>query len=224
MWQEAIAREGYFIFPPLFSAAELEQLSIAFAGIKRSRAGVRHALEIPAVAEIANDQRLITIAREMLGNHAAPYRATMFEKSPAANWLVVCHQDTALPLTRRSEVFGWGPWSEKEGVTYAHAPASVLEKVLALRLHLDDSTSENGPLRVLPGTHNRGVLSDDSLHELSETITPVECVAPAGSVIAMRPLTAHASSKSVNDAPRRVLHIEYAASREIAKGIELAIA
>jgi hypothetical protein len=40
----------------------------------------------------------------------------------------------------------------------------------------------------------------------------------------MRPLLIHASSKSRNDAPRRVLHIEYAASLEVASGLELAIA
>jgi ectoine hydroxylase-related dioxygenase (phytanoyl-CoA dioxygenase family) len=224
MWRDEIAERGFFIFPKLFSSAELEKLANTFLGARRSRAGVRHALGIPAVAKVARDQRLMEIATAVLGQDAIPFHATLFEKSPSANWLVVWHQDTALPLTERKETAAWGPWSQKEGVNYAHAPAGALERMLALRLHLDDSTVENGPLRVLPGTHNRGVLSDDALHEFSDTITPVECVAPEGAVVAMRPLIAHASSKSMNDAPRRVLHIEYAASREIAKGIELAIA
>ena len=29
-----------------------------------------------------------------------------------------------------------------------------------MRLHLDDSLADNGPLRVLPGTHRLGRLSD----------------------------------------------------------------
>jgi Phytanoyl-CoA dioxygenase (PhyH) len=57
-------------------------------------------------------------------------------------------------LKERQEAPGWGPWSIKEGVQYAHAPAKALQRVLALRVHLDDSTSKNGPLRILPGTHN----------------------------------------------------------------------
>jgi hypothetical protein len=40
----------------------------------------------------------------------------------------------------------------------------------------------------------------------------------------MRPLIVHASSKSRGPVPRRVLHIEYAASAEIADGLELAVA
>ena len=193
-------------------------------GAKRSRAGVRHALKIEVVSKIARNPRLLDIAQTVLGPNAVPYHATLFEKSPAANWLVVWHQDTALPFHARKEMPGWGPWSVKEGITYAHAPATALSRVLALRLHLDDSTSENGPLRVLPATHNRGVLTDDALHELSQQIRIVDCVAGSGAVVAMRPLLVHSSSKSLNDAPRRVLHIEYAASLEIAPGFELAIA
>jgi len=38
----------------------------------------------------------------------------------------------------------------------------------------------------------------------------------------VRPLTIHASSKSLDDRRRRVLHIEYASATVIAPGIELA--
>jgi len=52
---------------------------------------------------------------------------------------------------------------------------------------------------------------------------PVDCVAPSGGVIAMRPLTIRASSKASDGNPRRVLHIEYAATVHLGSGIELAI-
>ena len=164
------------------------------------------------------------MAQEVLGSTAVPFRATLFDKSPVSNWLVVWHQDTALPLRERRDVLGWGPWSVKDGVNYAHAPANALEQVLALRLHLDDSVAENGPLRVLPGTHTLGVLSDEALHDLSTKVAAVDCLVPRGGVLAMRPLVVHASSKSQSSAPRRVLHIEYAASANISDELELAIA
>jgi ectoine hydroxylase-related dioxygenase (phytanoyl-CoA dioxygenase family) len=164
------------------------------------------------------------IAKEVLGEEAFPFRATLFDKSPAANWLVVWHQDTALPLRQRRETPGWGPWSIKDGVNYAHAPASALGQVLALRVNLDDSTAENGPLRVLPVTHTLGVPTDEAVHELSTQVEPVECLVSRGGVLAMRPLIVHASSKSQAEIPRRGLHIEYAVSRLIADGLELAIA
>jgi hypothetical protein len=173
---------------------------------------------------MAQDSRLMGIAQEVLGDEVFPFRATLFDKSPTANWLVVWYQDTALPLQERREAPGWGPWSVKDGVTYAHAPENALSQVLALRLHLDDSVPENGPLRVLPGTHTLGVLSDEALHDLATRVTAVDCLVPEGGVLAMRPLIVHASSKSQSEAPRRVLHIEYARSGGVGDGLVLAIA
>ena len=163
------------------------------------------------------------LARSVLGPEAFPFRATLFDKSPKSNWLVVWHQDTALPLRERVDLQGWGPWSVKEDVDYAHAPAAALSQVLALRVSFDDSTGENGPLRVLPRTHTLGVLGDDSIHELATRIAPLECVVPKGGLVAIRPLIVHASSKSQTEKPRRVLHIEYAASDSIAAPLRLVV-
>jgi hypothetical protein len=164
-------------FAMLLKAIKPDSVQLLLAELKgtnlpRSRAGVRHAMRIPSVAELARGAALAGIAQEILGEGAFPFRATLFDKSATANWLVVWHQDTALPLRERREAPGWGPWSVKEGVNYAHAPASTLEQVVALRVHLDDSTSQNGPLRILPGTHTLGVLTDEDIHDLSTKTAP----------------------------------------------------
>jgi len=224
-WLAGIREDGFGALPSVFSHGFVDQVleGIAQLSPPRSRAGVRHALALGPVAEVARHPLVLgEIARGVLGADAFPYRATLFEKSPNANWLVVWHQDTALPLRSRLEVHGWGPWSVKERVLYAHAPSSALSQVLAVRVHLDDSTADNGPLRVLPRTHRLGVLSDDSIHELSTRVAPVDCILPRGGIVAMRPLLVHASSKSRIDMPRRVLHIEYAASESIAEPLHLA--
>jgi len=214
---------GYAIHAHLFSRRELHSLAVDLAGepLQRSRAGARHILGCKAVARLAQDSRLTEIASSWLGASAIPFKATLFDKNPDANWLVAWHQDTALPMCEHREVEGWGPWSEKFGVTYAHAPGRVLERIVALRLHLDDSSEDNGPLRVLPGTHTSGVLSDAQVHELSLRVQPVSCTANAGGMVVMRPLLIHASSKLTEQAPRRVLHLEYAATLDVGPGLRL---
>jgi len=119
---------------------------------------------------------------------------------------------------------GWGPWSIKSGITYAHAPTTALSRVVALRLHFDDSREDNGPLRVLPGTHALGVLSEADTERLVRGIPPVDCLVSSGGIVAMRPLILHASSKAETDHPRRVLHIEYVDSLEVDEGLRIAIA
>ena len=226
MQRDEVEKQGFAILPDVLTRRDVEQLdeSLARDPLPRSRAGMRHALRQPAVLALARDPRLLDIAQQVLGCSPIPFKATLFDKSPVSNWLVVWHQDTALPLRERHEIPGWGPWSVKDGVIYAHAPANALSRVVALRLHLDDSTSENGPLRVLPATHAAGVLSDDAIHDLSTRTTAVDCLVPQGGILVMRPLIVHASSKSRGNMQRRVLHFEYASSARIADGLELAIA
>lgn len=217
---------GYWIeeavLSPYECAALLEELSRSTS--KRGRAGQRHLMANAAVAELARSKRLCQIAQRVLGNTAIPYRATLFEKAGYANWLVVWHQDTALPLMATNDDPAWGPWSLKEGIIYAHAPTWALSRVIALRVHLDASTNENGPLRVIPGSHLAGVLTDEEVAQRARTSTHIECLVPLGGVLAMRPLLIHSSSKSRTAAPRRVLHIEYADALQLADNVQLAIA
>lgn len=217
---------GFEVFPAVMDRAEIVRLAEAFQdeAIHRSRAGARHLMHHPVVGCAARDSRLIAIASRFLDASAIPFRATLFDKSSDNNWLVVWHQDTALPLRQRRDLSGWGPWSVKAGITYAHAPASVLSRVVALRLHIDDSGPDNGPLRVLPGTHRCGVLSDEAIGRLAREIQAVDCLAPPGGVVAMRPLLVHASSKAETDLRRRVLHMEYADALILGDGLELAVA
>jgi Phytanoyl-CoA dioxygenase (PhyH) len=214
---------GFGVYHDVFTTLESRRLVIAVSEVKRSGAGARHVLRLPLVREVASDGRLLGIAARFVGGTPTPFRATLFDKASRFHRLVVWHQDTALPLRQRVDGGEWGPWSTRAGVLCAHAPAWALETVVALRVHLDDSVRTNGPLRVLPGSHRLGVLDDVEIAELVRKTTPVDCLAPAGGVVAMRPLTIHASSKVTVDRRRRVLHIEYAASPTLAPGIELAL-
>jgi ectoine hydroxylase-related dioxygenase (phytanoyl-CoA dioxygenase family) len=225
-WLESVQEQGFAIIPEVVTQEDLAGLVEAFgqANLARSKAGVRHAMRLAAVNLLARDSRLLGIASAILGREAFPFRATLFHKSRQSNWLVAWHQDTALPLRERREATGWGPWSVKAGVNYAHAPEGALSQLLALRVHIDDSTANNGPLRVLPGTHTLGVLTDEEIHQQSMRKSAVDCLVFRSGVLAMRPLIVHASSKSQGENPRRVLHVEYATSPVIADGFELAIA
>jgi ectoine hydroxylase-related dioxygenase (phytanoyl-CoA dioxygenase family) len=216
---------GYGIVPGCLSNRECDEVAgiLSDGTVSRSRAGARHLMVNPTVSELANDDRLIQLAGEWLGHMAIPFRATLFEKSARTNWLIPWHQDTALPLAEKFSLDGWGPWSEKAGAVYAHAPAWALSRVVALRVHLDASTADNGPLRVVPGSHIAGVLSDEQVMEFVSKNGCVECCAPQGGVIVMRPLIIHSSSKVRSAKSRRVLHIEYADSLDLADQVRLAI-
>ena len=90
-------------------------------------------------------------------------------------------------------------------------PADVLERMVAVRVHLDDCGASNGPLRVVPGSHRVGRLSAEAIEVWRRGAAAVECLVARGGLLAMRPLLLHASSQARVPAHRRVIHIEYAA-------------
>lgn len=96
--------------------------------------------------------------------------------------------------------------------------------LLPCGVHLDASTMENGPLRVIPESHHSGVLADEAVLDYVKHHEPVECLVRRGGVLAMRPLLLHSSSKARSEDPRRVLHIEYAESMDLGPRIRLAVA
>ncbi|MGC2112224.1 MAG: phytanoyl-CoA dioxygenase family protein, partial [Candidatus Korobacteraceae bacterium] len=164
---------------------------------------------LPAITALANSPSIRGLVQSILGEGYFAVRAILFNKNRNANWKVAWHQDAVVPVKFRSEMQGWGPWSVKLGVPHVRPPASILEKMVTVRIHLDDCGVDNGPLRILPGTHLRGVLSDAEIEALSKK-NEIVCAVQCGDVVLMRPLTVHASSAALSATSRRIVHIEFA--------------
>jgi ectoine hydroxylase-related dioxygenase (phytanoyl-CoA dioxygenase family) len=99
----------------------------------------------------------------------------------------------------------------KAGVPHVQPPVEVLNRMVTLRVHLDDCGPESGPLRVLPGSHAEGVLSPARVVAWRDRVPPAACLAPAGGAVVMRPLILHASSPATAAGRRRVVHLEWSA-------------
>lgn len=177
------------------------------------RGGCRNGLQKSAILrDLAVSTQLMRYPTALLGPATRPVKLTLFDKTPRANWGVPWHQDLTIAVRERREVAGFGPWSIKEGLPHVQAPVEVLEDMVALRLHLDDTSADNGALKVLPGSHRSGRLSDEESERMLGECQEVVCVVPAGGAMLMSPLLIHASSASASPSRRRVLHFEYSAS------------
>jgi ectoine hydroxylase-related dioxygenase (phytanoyl-CoA dioxygenase family) len=104
-------------------------------------------------------------------------------------------------------------------VDHVQPPVAILERMMAVRIHLDRADANNGGLRVLPGTHLMGRLTGERIDQLTLSVPAVSCDADRGDALWMRPLLLHASSRAVDPSARRVIHIEYA-SCELDGGLE----
>ena len=89
-------------------------------------------------------------------------QCTYFEKSASRNWLVPIHQDLSIPVARRVDAPGLRGWSQKEGALFVQAPVELLAQLVAVRVHLDACGADDGPLRVLPGSHRLGLVAPEA--------------------------------------------------------------
>jgi ectoine hydroxylase-related dioxygenase (phytanoyl-CoA dioxygenase family) len=146
---------------------------------------------------------------EALPTDARAVQCTLFVKSIASNWLVPLHQDLSVPVAERVNNPEYHGWSEKEGELFVQPPVSILNDMVAVRLHLDDCDERNGALRVVPGSHRLGRLTTVEATGVRNAQGQVCVQVPRGGAMVMKPLLLHASSKALIHNRRRVLHFVF---------------
>jgi hypothetical protein len=205
---ELLESEGFVMVPDVLQEDQCNAIEAHLEGLSSGAAGTRNLLDATWCGSIAEALRASDPMAPLLVDLVA-VQCTYFDKSPSANWLVPLHQDLSIPVRERiahSELVGW---SEKEGTWYVQPSPCVLSSLVAVRVHIDESGTENGPLRVVPGSHRMGRLLSSEQIALRNESTEVACIAPRGGVVVMKPLLLHASSRSTSPRPRRVLHYLY---------------
>jgi len=209
-------RVGYAISDLVLSDSECEMIAEGLPSPTRRQGGVRHLLGNPTVRRLLSDRRLEVAIRDFVDEPLVAVKATLFDKTALANWHVQWHQDRVISVAERLDISGYGPWTIKKGVHHVEAPQHVLEQMVAIRIHLDESSLANGPLRVIPGSHRVGKLTEAEIATLVASSDQVDLSLQQGSILLMRPLLLHASSPAANPAHRRVLHVELAPRSAIA--------
>ena len=210
----ALSTAGYQIVEGVLSASATAELigfvETALKG-REGRGGLRNLLDDSSMLALAGSPEMRGLVEPVLGPDHFAVRGLLFDKTADANWKVPWHQDVTIAVRERVDVPGYGPWSVKQGVLHVQPPASVLERMLTVRLHLDSCPEENGALRILPGSHVYGKLGEANISQLAQQAESTVCEVKAGGALLMRPLLVHASSAAAVAGHRRVLHFDFAA-------------
>lgn len=227
-YTDTLQRDGFAVVEEVVPDDVIDALLPALANVDHEgtveRRGSIHAVRnllqaVPPAAALARMPAVRALVEPVLGPGCFVVRALLFDKTPAANWKVAWHQDLTIAVRARADAPGFGPWSEKAGIPHVQPPVGVLERMLTVRVHLDDCGPENGPVQVLPGSHAHGRLSPDAVTALVAAGRPVACTCRRGGALVMRPAILHASSPATRPGHRRVVHLEFAAD-ELPHGLE----
>lgn len=201
---------GFGVAEITLSPDQCDHIALSLPSVGSARGGVRDLIDHPTVLQLLRHPQLGRYLWSVVGRELVAVKATFFDKTGDSNWRVMWHQDRMIAVRERMEIAGFSGWSAKAGVVHVEPPVHVLEQMLVLRVHLDACGPENGPLRVVPGTHELGKIPEAEIARITSEQEPVELCVGKGAIVVMRPLLLHASSPARVAGHRRVLHIEFA--------------
>lgn len=226
--QASLARDGFAMLRGVFTAAEAAELAArlmhalsagaTILGTDQAVYAARNVLAAwPGAAELVRRPPLREALLSALGPEFGVVRGLYFDKPPGQSWALPWHKDMTVAVRdNRRPPPGFARPTTKAGVPHLEAPVALLERMLTARVHLDEVTDENGPLKVVPGSH----LTGEEMRLGGAAVATLH--AAAGDVLLMRPLLAHCSNRSHEGTARhrRVLHLELAADAAPAFGLE----
>jgi phytanoyl-CoA hydroxylase len=195
-------RDGYVICRNVLDAGLIAQASQHVAWLQQRHPELRgedlgHELVArdPFWVRLVSDDRLLDIARQFVGPDIALFASHYICKPPHSGRPVLWHQDGAY-------------W-----------PLEPME-VVTLWLAIDESTPENGGLRVIPGSHHGdlhelrsradldSVLGSESATDVDESLA-VDLTMSAGDVEVHHPRVMHGSAANTSEKRRCGLTIRY---------------
>lgn len=203
-----IQKNGFEIHRSVLSSEKISELRTEADAIAKA-AGTACVRHLRGLSHLVDDLSQSKTLLSLLPTGFQPVRSILFDKTKSENWPVAWHQDLTIAVAEKKAVNGYGSWSFKDGSPHVQAPVSLLENMVTIRLHLDDTPAANGALRVVPGSHKNGKINADDLVNFSKT-SCVTCECAAGDALLMVPLILHASQRAEVATRRRVIHIEYA--------------
>lgn len=224
-------QQGFVLLTSVVSDVDIDQL-LSICGerfdltsntaVGHSRKGnvvaARNVIDVaPEIHRVWGQGILANFLIEVLGVELGLVRVLFFDKPPERTWALPWHKDQTIAVCDNSlpSSFFSRP-TVKAGVPHVIAADQILKQMITLRIHLDEVTEENGPLRVIPGSHHSSVDSGIATTDYQ----PI--YAQAGDVLAMRPLITHSSGASnpTTQRHRRILHLEFAPQSQLPDGYQ----
>ncbi len=225
--KKTIAENGFTVINSVFSDEETEKIIAVISNADPSKDTFRKSedlfairqflKEIPEVRDLVFNDKIKEICKEIFGEKYTAVKSIYFDKPETSNWYVAYHQDLTVSVDKKLELPGFGPWTTKQNQFAVQPPLDLLENIYTVRIHLDDTDKHNGALKVVPGSHAKGICRPETINWATET--EELCSVEKGGIMIMKPLLLHGSNRTTNGNRRRVIHIEFS-DRELPEGLE----
>ncbi|MGH8082768.1 MAG: phytanoyl-CoA dioxygenase family protein, partial [Lysobacter sp.] len=182
MLTDSLTTQGFAHLPAAFPADQLAAIRATpdIADEAETDAGTRNLLQHSWCRALIAPLRDRLHPEGLLPAADVAVQCTLFRKGQAGNWKVALHQDLSIPVAQAIEHQALSGWSFKEGRHFVQPPVATLQRLTAVRLHLDPCGPGDGPLRVVPGSHRHGRLDPAAAAALRAQNGETQCSAQPG--------------------------------------------
>lgn len=215
--QEELSEQGFTIVENIYTKDEVTQILKVIDNIDNSKATFRKSAdlfairqflkEVPATHLLIFNKNLTQLISQLFGQDFFVVKSIYFDKPETSNWYVPYHQDLTISVDKKVAIENFGPWTVKQNQFAVQPPIEILENIVTIRIHLDDTNENNGALRVIPKSHTKKIYRPEHIDWSKENETT--CNVKQGGLMIMKPLILHSSSRTTNHQKRRVIHIEF---------------
>ncbi|TKC55956.1 phytanoyl-CoA dioxygenase family protein [Pedobacter hiemivivus] len=217
MYKTQIKDAGFVTINNVFSDGEIEKILELINQADTSRKTFRKSAdlfairqflkEVPEIGKLILNDEFKLLIHNLFGSDYFVVKSIYFDKPEQSNWFVSYHQDLTISVDTKVELDDYSKWTVNQDQFSVQPPLDILKQIYTVRIHLDDTDENNGALKVVPGSHLKGVYRAEDIDWSNET--EYICDVPKGGVMIMKPLLLHSSSRTTNNNKRRVIHIEF---------------
>jgi predicted DNA-binding transcriptional regulator YafY len=210
--QRNIQSKGHSVLNDIYTQREIKKISNIlhkyFADSEEPTFGKRTLLmDLPALKHFLLNENLLEIVHS-IDPKAFLTRAIYLDKPKDQNWAVGWHQDVPINVKEKTPTDGFTSWTLKKGINSVCPPEEILHSIFTVRIHLDDTSDQNGALKVITGSHKQR-FSDNEINTITANSNPSVCEVKSGGIHLLKPLLLHSSSRATTEKKRRVIHLEF---------------
>lgn len=205
-----LIEDGFSIVENIFDDIYLDQIKSFLVENEFSFNERQLFLRFPQLQEIVfSNAKFLNLYNSICDKNYFLTKSIFFNKPSKSNWFVNYHQDLSISVKEKIEYDGFDGWTLKKGQLGVIPPISILENTITFRIHLDDTNSNNGVLKVISKSNKKGIIRIDNDFDMFNQGEEKVCNVNKGGVMLMSPLLLHSSQRSKSENERRVIRLEF---------------
>jgi len=213
-----LEEKGFSIINNIYTSEEIIEMGIMLDSIDTSKSvfrksedlfAIRQFLkEVPQIKKRIFNNRFKNVLNTIAGGDYFLVKSIYFDKPEKSNWFVSYHQDLTISVDSKQNIEDFNHWTSKHNQFAVQPTIDIIENIITLRIHLDNTDENNGALKVIENSHSKKIYRPETIDFMIEKET--FCNVNAGGIMIMKPLLLHGSNRTTNTKRRRVIHLEFA--------------